>query len=207
MKSNRSRSWIMIGGLVGLILGVVFPLTISGSEEEGGWKLQIYAAIAPSADRAIGLVGYNYQKELLYVKGQSQKVYECRASMNSDPDPNACFEATAEAIAQLGSLQRCTSILVPIEDPPGRAISQLKDVDCRSNEYQIVQINYAILDDGSLWRLYDNSLGVLGNWFKEVFVIAGAIVGTLLGLAIGMIVVAISKVASALSKNHPRSSA
>jgi hypothetical protein len=65
MKSNRSRSWIMIGGLAGLILGVVLHLTISGSEEEGGWKLQAYAAIAPSADRATELVGYNYQKELL----------------------------------------------------------------------------------------------------------------------------------------------
>jgi hypothetical protein len=127
--------------------------------------------------------------------------------MNSDPDPDACYEALAEAIAQLGSLQRCTSTLVPIEDPPGRAISQLKDVDCRSNEYQIVQINYAILDDGSLWRLYYNNLGVLGTWFKDVSVIAGAIVETLLGLAIGMIVVTISKVASALSKNHPRKSA
>jgi hypothetical protein len=207
MNLSRSRSGILISGLVGLILGVVLPLTISGSEEEGGWKVQPYAAIAPSADRAIGLVGYNYQKELLYVKGQSQKVYECRASINSEPDPNACYGATAEAIAQLGSLQRCTSILVPIEDPPGRALSQLKDVDCRSNEYQIVQINYAILEDGSLWRLYYNSLGFLGKWFKDAFVIAGAIAGTLLGLAIGIIGVAASKVASALSKNRQRSSA
>ncbi len=201
MKSNRSRSWIMIGGLVGLILGVALPLTISGSEEEG-WKLQSYAAIAPSADRATMLVDYDYQNELLYVKGQSQKVYECRTSVNNALDPNACHEATTEAIEQVGRLPRCTSILVPVEEPSRPAVSQLKAVDCRSNEYQIVQITYAILDDGSLWRSDYNSLGFLGQWFRDIFVIVGAIVGTLLGLVAGMAGVAISKVASSLSKNH-----
>jgi len=186
-------------GLVGFVLGVVLTYTIFDSEEEGGWNLQSYAAIAPSADRATELIGYDYQHELLYVKGQSQKVYECRTSMNNNPDPNACHEATAESVTQLGSLYRCRSILVPIEEPPGHAISQLKEVDCRSNEYQIVQINYAILDDGSLWRLFYNSLS-FGKGIKEYFVIAGAIIGTLLGLAIGMIGIVVSKVASSLSK-------
>lgn len=201
MNLSRSKSWILIGGMIGLILGVVLSYTIPELEKEG-WKLQPYAAIAPSADRATQLVGYHYQKELLYVKGQSHKVYECRASLNNAPDPSACREANEETINQLGRLPRCTSLLVPIDDPPGHTISQLEDVDCRSNEYQIVQINYAILDDGSLWLLYYNSLGFLGLWFKDIFTIAYVIIGTLLGLALGLIGVTIAKVASSLSKNH-----
>src|SRR5512139_2404515 len=109
MNLSRSKAWILIGGMIGLILGVVLSYTIPELEKEG-WKLQPYAAIAPAADRATQLVGYNYQKELLYVKGQSHKVYECRASLNNTPDPSACREANQEAINQLGSLPRCTSV-------------------------------------------------------------------------------------------------
>jgi hypothetical protein len=199
IEMKSSRLWIIaLGGVIGLILGVMITSAIFQGDEGGEWSLQPYAAIAPMADRAIELIGYDFQRKLLFVKGQSQTIYKCAAELSHIPAANTCHAVASNAITSSGSSHGCASIKVPVKDPPGHAVARLKQIDC-PNEYQFIQIDYAILDDGNLWRLVYNNWGV-GQGLQIMLSIIGGMLGTVVGLVIGALI-------PIGSKNHPRSSA
>jgi hypothetical protein len=123
MKSSRSRLWIIIfGGMIGLILGVALPYLLI----QTGWKRLTYTALDPAVDRAMELIGYNYETDLLYVKGHSLRTYECPARMYDGRNSiSECREATDMAIAKLKGLPHCSAILSPTKEPPGHVVDQL----------------------------------------------------------------------------------
>lgn len=196
---RRNNPWIIaLGGVIGLALGVAITSAIFQGDEGGEWTLQPYAAIAPMADRATELIGYDFQHELLFVKGQSQTIYECTAELSHSPAANACHVAASNVITSLGDIHSCASIKISAKDPPGHAIARLKHIGC-PNEYQFILIDYALLDDGNLWRLVYNNWD-MGRGFQILSIIIGAIFGTVVGLVIGAMI-------PTGTKNHPRSSA
>jgi hypothetical protein len=181
MESNRSKLWsITLGALIGLILGAAIPYLLI--EAEPRWKQQFYAAISPLADDAIEIVGYGSQSESLYVKGQSQVIYACQSGPFDDPvDGTTCRKASPEAIAKRES---CNGIVTQFKEPADKVISRLTVFDCRFNEYTPVQINYVILDDGTLWRLVYSSFNLMEP-FRNCLVVVGAIMGISIGIGIG----------------------
>ena len=181
MKPNRSRLWIIIlGGMIGLVLGAVIPYLLI----QTGWKRLSYTGIDPVTDRAMRVVGYNYQDDLLYIKGRSQKTYEC--SVSNWSAASKCRDATDDAIIRARSLPQCWPVTRPTQQPPGRVISRLDTVYC-PNEYQTLQFIHALLDDGSLWQLTDFGIDFDGA-LRYTCAPLGAALGFVMGALIGALI-------------------
>ena len=196
MKSNRSRLWIIIlGGVIGLVLGAAIPYLLIDPTPR--WERLTYGAIAPETDRAMELVGYDSHDGTLFIKGQSQTIYGCPAEpYNANSN---CHEIKTETDIKWTSCPLSGGVR-RFNDPQGQVISKVVIFDCRENGYWVVQTNYAVLDDGSLWKLTYNDFDLMTP-FRNCLVIAGAIIGIAIGIGLSE---ALTGRTSHHSKNHPR---
>ena len=200
MDSTRSYSWfIPLGGFVGFALGML--LTVVWGNTPPAWERQIYPNISTSADPAVELIGFDYQAQVLYVRGQSQRIYPCSAPWFSDTAAIVCYKTLSSTATKLGDTTSCGPIF-PTLQPPGNVISALEASPCQDDAH--LQIDYVILNDNSIWRLIQSSGGV-GESLACLFTMVCAAVGTILGLVIGFV---ISRIAHRNhNKRHQRESA
>lgn len=126
---------------------------------------------APASEILAGGTGLSGASWWVYVRSAAGAIYYCPPYTSGD-----CWVRAAEPL-DLPAPEPCEipgNFAVP--PPPGRVLDSLEDQAC--NGEAAYQVNFAVLNDGSVWRWqhFTSGLFALAQW------LLGSLCGALLGL-------------------------
>jgi hypothetical protein len=177
--------------IVGFIIGALLAIAVLALE----FVFPVWLPIMAPPEKAIQLLAYHnndFEANTLYVRTVSGNVYAFRFLTygTSDIEWRSVEQANADA-----NNYECNFGKFSTPRPPGRMVSQLESHPCVLDSSS--QVNYIILEDGSIWRW-----GKSVYEFEEIWVVFGLIVsviiggglGVALGVLIGFVIVKFKKV-------------
>jgi hypothetical protein len=179
---DRSVTW---GIIVGAVLGIAVFVFATFFRPWRQMKVPPENAVELLAFHTTG-----FESGTLYIRTTSGNVYAY--SPFSDGASNVEWRKV-EQVNQEESSYECKLGKSPTPNPPGRVVSQLESHPCLEDGES--QVNYIILEDGSIWK-WEEASGEMDLLLLPVGVIAAAIggaLGVVAGMLIGLVALTLKK--------------
>ncbi len=183
-QSGRRRSWLVLGlALLGLLcLGLLAGLALAQPAARGAlsrWQ-RLPAPPSPAVKIVAGGLGLSNGSWYIYIRAADGQNYYCPPYSSGNcwrpapPAPNVPVSLPCEPPARFS-----------VPAPPGRAVDTLQAQAC--NAEAAYQVNFAVLDDGSVWRWqhFTSGLAAIATWL--LFALGGAVVGLLLWAIVAVV--------------------
>jgi len=165
MEHNNNHDTKNGIGICGILLVIFFAITIpmamflyaNINTENVSWK-----KLQNVPEKAVEVISFG-KWETLFILSSDNKIHECEMRY-SDLE---CEETTNQSITEHRDL--CEGKKSDIQKPPGNVISHNVFRLCGPD--MIIDLNYLVLEDGSIWELSEvsHSLTILLNLILKIY--------------------------------------
>jgi hypothetical protein len=181
--SSRRPNWLLLGlALLGLLcLGWAAGFAVGQPAARGAfsrWQ-RMPAPPSPAVEIVAGSLGLSNGSWTITIRAADGQTYTCPPYSSGN-----CWQPGAAAPEAAPAAPCDPPAHFSVPSPPGRVLDTLQAQAC--NAEAAYQVNFAVLEDGSVWRWqhFTSGLAAITTWL--LFALAGGAFGLLLWAVIAL---------------------